>query len=524
MKRAVVGALMILAVGAFAVPASAAAARAGSSQIEHFNFAAGPYNVIPGANLILDQINKVPKPAVDGFMIRMKPNLLYALGNGKCCGKAPDTSIVHLHHAVWLSNGGAGAGEGQGRFYGGLYPFMASGEEKTAIEFPTGFGYPISTQDTWVLNYMIHNLTNRPLKVYVTYAMDFVPATAPLASTITPVHPIWMDVENHHLYPVYDVKRGSGKKGKFTFPDMANNPYGNGPPLNEFTVDHPGTLIGTAGHLHPGGLYDDLDLIRPGVNPSGGAIPGPVPNSVRLFRSQAQYWDPGHKPISWDVSMRATAPDWRPQVQQGDVMRISATYESKLASWYEVMGIMVVWEAWGDQNGTNPFTHKLDQRGYVTHGHLAENNYYGGTQWVGVNPKSMRACHAQRVLIAGFKYIPAGGSSNCIPTVKKGQSITFVNEDASPLATFNPINPNPFYLAAVFHTVTTCKYPCRLNYGISYPLANGGGGNFDSGQLAVGLPGVGRLTWSTPTNLPPGTYSFFCRIHPWMRGLFRITG
>jgi plastocyanin len=22
--------------------------------------------------------------------------------------------------------------------------------------------------------------------------------------------------------------------------------------------------------------------------------------------------------------------------------------------------------------------------------------------------------------------------------------------------------------------------------------------------------------------LPPGTYTFFCRIHPWMRGVFRI--
>ena len=59
--------------------------------------------------------------------------------------------------------------------------------------------------------------------------------------------------------------------------------------------------------------------------------------------------------------MKATPADWRPQVQQGDVLRISATYESKLASWYEVMGIMVVWEAWNDQAGVNPFAHKLDE-------------------------------------------------------------------------------------------------------------------------------------------------------------------
>jgi hypothetical protein len=234
------------------------------------------------------------------------------------------------------------------------------------------------------------------------------------------------------------------------------------------------------------------------------------------------YWDAGHKPISWDFSMTATARDWRPQVQQGDVLRISATYDSKLASWYEVMGIMVVWEAWGDEHGVNPFTHVLDEHGHVTHGHLPENWHYGGTQWVGVNPNSLPACSTHKVIIAGFKYIPAvSGNTNCVPTIKAGQSITFVNEDADPMGTFSPIDPNPFYLMSVFHTVTTCKYPCRLNYGISYPLANGPG-NFDSGQLGVGLPGVGTLKWSTPTNLPPGTYAFFCRIHPWMRGVFRV--
>jgi hypothetical protein len=515
--------VLALAVLAFTPALAGAATAADSSGIEHLNFAAGPYKVIPGANLILDQLNNVPKPRVNGFMIRMQPNLFYALPNGKCCGKVPPTDIVHLHHGVWLSNGAPGKGEGEGNAYGGFYPFMAAGEEKTTIEFPPGFGYPIGASDVWVLNYMIHNLTNQPKTVYITYDMDFVPETSPLASAITPVHPIWMDVENDHVYPVFDVKRGSGKNGKFTFPDMARNAYG-GAPLNMFTVDHPGVLIGTAGHLHPGGLYDDLELVRPGVKPAQGTIPGAVPDSVRLFRSQAMYWDKGHQPISWDVSMTATANDWRPVVQQGDILRISATYDSKLASWYEVMGIMVVWEAWGDQNGVNPFTQTLDETGHITHGHLPENSYYGGTQWVGVNPTALPSCDTRKVIIAGFRYIPAvTGNANCVPTVKQGQSITFASEDASPFATFNPIAPNPFYLAAVFHTVTSCKDPCALNYGISYPVANGAG-NFDSGELGVGLPGVGRLTWTTPSNLSPGTYAFYCRIHPWMRGVFKVVG
>jgi plastocyanin len=451
----------------------------------------------------------------------MVPNLRYALPNGKCCGKVPPTHIVHLHHGVWLSNGTAGEGEGNG--YGGVYPFMASGEEKTKYEFPAGYGYPIGAKDQWILNYMIHNLTARPMKVYITYEIDFVPATEPLASTITPVHPIWMDVQDHHIYPIFNVKRGSGRAGKFTYPEMAKNPYGTGTPLNQFTIDHPGTLIATAGHLHPGGFYDDLDLTRPGASPGRGTIPGDTPGSVRLFRSRGVYFDKG-KPISWDFAMTGTAPDWRPQVQAGDVLRISSTYDSRLASWYEVMGIMVVWEAWGDQRGVNPFTHTLDERGFITHGHLSENNYRGGSQWVGVNPKALAECSTHRVLIAAFRYIPSvSGNTHCLPTIKHGQEITFVSQDASPFGTFNIVAPNPFYLASIFHTVTSCKYPCALNYGIAYPLPNGAG-NFDSGELGVAVPGVGRLTWSTPKSLPTGTYTFFCRIHPWMRGVFRIVG
>jgi hypothetical protein len=456
-------------------------------------------------------------------MIRLVPNLRYALPDGKCCGKVPPTYKVHLHHAVWLSNGAPGQGEGNS--IGPIYPFFASGEEKTILEFPPGYGYPIGAKDHWILNYMIHNLTDTATKVYVTYDMEFVPETSPLAGSITPVHPIWMDVEDHHIYPVFNVLRHSGHGHRFTFPLMARHPYGKGAPLNQFTVDHPGTLIATAGHLHPGGLWDQLDLTRPGVKPTSAADPGLTPGSVRLFRSNAHYFDK-RGPVSWDVAMTVTAPDWRPLVQTGDVLRINATYETRLASWYEVMGIMVVWEAWNDTEGVNPFTHSVDQRGHITHGHLAENNHYGGSAWIGVNPKAWAECATKKVIIAGFQYLPgdfqAKGSSRCIPTITKGQRLQFTNEDASSKGAFgNPLSPSPFYLASIFHTVTSCENPCNLNYGIAYPLARGTA-SFDSGQLGVGIPGVGRLTWRTPGNLPPGTYTFYCRIHPWMRGVFRI--
>jgi hypothetical protein len=73
--------------------------------------------------------------------------------------------------------------------------------------------------------------------------------------------------------------------------------------------------------------------------------------------------------------------------------------------------------------------------------------------------------------------------------------------------------------------VTACRAPCDLGAGISFPLANGPV-EFDSGELGFGpvgfTPASNRDSWQTPTNLRPGTYTYFCRIHPFMRGAFRV--
>jgi hypothetical protein len=263
---------------------------------------------------------------------------------------------------------------------------------------------------------------------------------------------------------------------------------------------------------------------------------------VRLFRSNAHYFDK-RGPISWDMAMTATPAAWRPQVKAGDVLRISSTYNTTRASWYESMGIMVAWEAWDSETGLDPFTgvrdagahvsgvdpfaHAIDQAGHMTHGHLAENNHHGGTPWLTIDPNTLRGCRTHTVQIAGFVYNPgdlesSAGAQRCSPTIRQGQSLTFHTEDASPLSPGLPgIAPTAAYIASIFHTITACQAPCGLDTGISYPLANGAGG-FDSAQLGIGTPASGKLSWSTPKSLRQGTYTFYCRIHPFMRGVFRI--
>ena len=96
------------------------------------------------------------------------------------------------------------------------------------------------------------------------------------------------------------------------------------------------------------------------------------------------------------------------------------------------------------------------------------------------------------------------------PVASAGTPLRFGNFDAG---------------GSIFHTVTACRAPCNRSTGISYPIANGRF-QFDSGQLGYGPTGLSaaknRIDWTTPASLPPGTYTYFCRVHPFMRGAFRV--
>ena len=78
----------------------------------------------------------------------------------------------------------------------------------------------------------------------------------------------------------------------------------------------------------------------------------------------------------------------------------------------------------------------------------------------------------------------------------------------------------------IFHTITACAAPCNGPTGISYPRA-AGPIDFDSLEHGFGPPGVtaasNRATFKLDTSLfAPGDYTYFCRIHPFMRGAFEI--
>jgi plastocyanin len=479
-----------------AVPsAQQVSARAVAPDTQRIKYSYGPIHVPSGGNLIMIGPVTIEKPSEDGYVTRIKPDLVRADGT------VPNVDVIHLHHGVWLStsqNGANGAGT----------PFFASGEEKSIFQLPAGFGYPVRRWEAWLMNHMVHNQTITPENVWITYEIDFVRASSPTGKRLKAARPVWMDVQAGSAYPVFDVKRRTGGRDRrFTYPDEARtDPYGSGRRLNEWTAKADGTLVFAVGHVHPGGLWTDLDLVR-------------GTRARRVFRSEAKYWDP-NGPVSWDMAMTATPASWRVGVKKGDRLRLSATYETRRASWYESMGIDLVYMAVGEK-GPDPFRRRtrIATRGRVTHGHLPENENYGGEPTGMIDPRTLPDGQTlgREVGIAAFQYLPGNfglpGSMQNPPVVEQGGSLRFHNLDWPAIGTM--------------HSVTACAAPCTGSTGISYPLANGEV-DFDSRNLGYGPTGftaaANEEAWDTPKSLDPGTYSYFCRIHPFMRGAFRVKG
>jgi plastocyanin len=451
--------------------------------VQHLTYCYGPIDVAPGQNIIrLKATNLFPD--VPGYITRFDPELVYEDGT------VPRVDVLHLHHAVWLINGN---------------PQFATGEEKTIMQLPEGFGWRSRPTDSWLVNDMLHDLVGVSATVYVVWRIDFVPDTAPDASSIHQVRTKWMDVAGPDIYPVFDALRGMGDGGRYTFPDEATGPQRDliGA-AGEWTPNHALTLISTAGHLHPGGLKTSLRVERDGERRT-------------LFDSVAHYYEPAGA-VSWDVAMGGTPPNWRVKVEPGDTLSINATYDTDRADWYEVMGIMPVAVYDGtDVGGVDALAKGIPRDGVLTHGHLAENRNHGGdpTGLPDATVLPSAPAPAGPIGIEDYTYGQGDLATSAVdpPTVAPGETLTFLNHDAEPAEN-------------TFHTITSCRAPCNASTGIAYPIADGPT-TFDSGQLGFnyagfGAPAADRDTWTTSDELKQGTYNYFCRIHPFMRGSFRV--
>jgi hypothetical protein len=239
------------------------------------------------------------------------------------------------------------------------------------------------------------------------------------------------------------------------------------------------------------------------------------------------------------------APFWGVHVKPGDILRSNATYDTTIQSTYENMGIAVGFIAPDGADGTpaangiDPFAPgvifdtspgcdsgglaaaepTLCDKGVPTHGHLHENDNFGGPEGDSLTMK--RAGATSDVGIGGFLYTPGDLSMismTGIPTAKTGLQLRFSNLDSG---------------IDAYHSVTSCAYPCTGPTGTSFPVSNGLTSkgrkiDFDSGELGYGIPSItaakNTATWNLDlTGYQPGeVVTYFCRIHPFMRGAVEV--
>jgi plastocyanin len=474
-----------------------------------------------------------PGSTAQGYVTRFKPSMVEIMPNGTL--RTPSVWDLHLHHVVWITDDG---------------PTFASGEEKTIATMPRGYGLKINANDQWGLNDMIHNLNaSDGRSVYITWEIDWVPVSNP---DITPVTVRWLDVAGApQVYPVFDAEKGfdTDGDGKFVFPDdVPTDPSQPGyeerhkiSDARNWTIGKKGaTLVFGAGHLHPGGKHVDLRVSR---DLDGDGIPGDSAGEVkRLFRSDAKYYEPAGA-VSWDVAMKATPRDWRISLKPGDVVSVNVTYNVKRASWYESMGILpLAWTKADDPAAKDPWDDAdavkamYKEKGILTHRRLPENIDFKARKNLGLaDPRDLPASGPVQgggIDIRSF-YFTQGGFSAIRgfpsdqmrpPVIHPGETVTFTNQDAL----FGQTNEEQ-----AWHSITSCRAPCNKGSGIGYPLANGPI-KFDSGQLGYGTGASTEVTtgsnvYTTPAltasptaNKRGTTYTYFCRIHPFMRGSIRV--
>jgi plastocyanin len=410
--------------------------------------------------------------------------------------------------------------------------------------------------DQWQLLYMVHSAVPQPMEVFITYDIDFIPKAAAPKWKVKPAYPVWLDVRPSG-YPVFNVQRRfGGKDQRCTWPKercASFDPYGKkfigqgrpgngkgedlvlpnaGESLGRIKDFQGGTLIGIGGHLHPGGIQNEIDLVR-------------GKRSSRIYTGRAHYWDhkdpsrDGGPRDSWDFSMAVSGlPVWGARVKPGDHLRSNATYDTHSIASYEDMGIAVTYLAPDTPKGrptapgvdpfrakhdpsrkcNGPQTGRLCTAGFITHGHYNENGNHAGKSghWT-----LSTGGPANDVGILDFTYLPGDlNSGRPIPRVKLGTKLRFTNLEG----------------AGIYHTVTSCAFPCLGETSASFPVPDGRTSkgrpiDLDSAELGIGAPYIGptaqTISWQVPvtasTGFKPGEkVTYFCRVHPFMRGAFEV--
>jgi hypothetical protein len=235
----------------------------------------------------------IQKPCSGCTIISMTPDLRYSDGT-----KATVDGGPMLHHAMFAAQGGgkqdstcAGTTVGQlGQ------RFFASGDERTPIDMTSlPYGYKVGSSEQWNMVYDLMNwaTTSKTVKIRMTYKY----ATGGDANARTGVKPVWLDAAQCSLNSYISVPTG-----------LSDTHY-------DWTVNVPGKIVATAGHIHDHGVNIEL------TNQStGGSL---ICNSVAGYGGPGYVTPDGRSHVS---SMSACYGNPVATVSTGQTVRLHGIY------------------------------------------------------------------------------------------------------------------------------------------------------------------------------------------------------
>jgi hypothetical protein len=238
----------------------------------------------------------VSKPCSECYITSFTPDLTHA--SGPYAGQRADMGTgMMLHHAVFASQWRSDA-TCSGTWLGlAGERFFASGDERTPVGLPAGYGYRLRWYDQWNLLVDLMNMSAGDKQVYVTVKFTYRSAF----ESVKAVKPLWLDIDScgDSEYPI---------------------PAGYSDTHRDWQSTMDGTVVAMIGHVHHTGLRVET------TNESrGGSL---------ICRSSAT------EEMDHVVAMSPCTSYLPATIARGNIIRLHSIYQSDIPR-NDVMGIML---------------------------------------------------------------------------------------------------------------------------------------------------------------------------------------
>jgi hypothetical protein len=296
MRRFRIIAALTLAIGLVSFAPLPSAHAAEYSKVVRY----GPFTIPAGTHadpgMIHNQLRlAVARPCVDCYITSMTPDLVYTDGT-----RATMATGAMLHHAVWTSQWRQDATCGNDWLGLAGERFFASGDERTPIRFPTGYGYRVRWYDSWnmLVDLMNHTSANQTVYVEVRYTYR------PSWESVKPLKPVWLDIDQCG-------------DSEYSIPTGFSDTH------RDWSVTVPGKVVAMIGHVHGHGVAVEATNESRGGDSICRSVATLDPMDAHMVRA-----------------MSTCVQDPLAILSRGDVVRLHSEYNSTHAA-DDVMGIML---------------------------------------------------------------------------------------------------------------------------------------------------------------------------------------